>query len=133
MVAFWDLHETDVFNCTHFFKIPNPRKRIVRDVDGTILYQVLFTSQHTNDVFFFWKGNEIHLDNNEDAPYYIKDEDAKLQIAFLKLNFTPEEQVALVQSKQIVDNAESIFTVGKDSVLELYLNDLHEKELKKQE
>ena len=56
VVAFWDLHKTDVFVCTRFFIVPNPIKRIVKDSNGTIVNQVLFTSQHTNDVFFFWKG-----------------------------------------------------------------------------
>ena len=95
-MAFWDLHETDVFNCTHFFKIPNPRKRIVRDVDDTKLYQVLFTSQHTDDVFFFWKGREVHIENDEDnSPYYIESEEQKLQMAFLKLNYTTDEQAKI--------------------------------------
>ena len=43
-MAFWDLDETNVFVCSRFFIIPNPIKRIIRDVEGTVLHQVLFYS-----------------------------------------------------------------------------------------
>ena len=42
VVAFWDLHETDVFQCTRFFLIMNPQKRIIQDIKGTKIAQVLF-------------------------------------------------------------------------------------------
>ena len=56
VIAFWDLHKTDVFNCSRFFIVPNPIKRIIKDQRGTLVNQVLFTSEHTKDIFFFWKG-----------------------------------------------------------------------------
>ena len=57
IVSFWDLEEqSDKFVCVRFFLIPNPMKRMVMDSDGTQLYQVLYSSPHTNDVFFFFKG-----------------------------------------------------------------------------
>ena len=54
-------------------------------------------------------------------------------MAFLKLNFTPDEQARHVMSKEIVSYSDAIFPIEDDSVLELYLNDMHEKSLKKQE
>lgn len=32
VVAFWDLDEGEVLQCSHFFIIPNPTKRIIREV-----------------------------------------------------------------------------------------------------
>ena len=58
VVAFWDLDASDRFACSRFFVIPNPMKRTIRDCEGTELQQVLYTSSHTNDVFFFFKGFE---------------------------------------------------------------------------
>lgn len=52
-------------------------------------------------------------------------------MAFLKLNFTDDEQLKL--NKEIISSVESVFTIENDSVLEMYLNDMHEKSLKKQE
>ena len=54
-------------------------------------------------------------------------------MSFLKLNFKVEEQAKLVWSKEILSFVESVFTIENDSVLEMYLNDMHEKSLKKQE
>ena len=35
-VAFWDLDDvTKKFNCTRFFSIPSPMKRMVVDADGS--------------------------------------------------------------------------------------------------
>ena len=69
VVAFWDLNvdkvsqvsnqkkdEQNKFICTRFFCIPNPKKRTIQDSDGTELHQVLYTSTHTNDIFFFFEG-----------------------------------------------------------------------------
>ena len=52
-------------------------------------------------------------------------------MAFLKLNFTDDEQLKL--NKEIISSVESVFTIENDSVLEMYLNDMHEKSLKRQE
>lgn len=59
-VAFWDLDtEQDKMVCQRFFIIPNPMKRMIEDKEGTVLYQVLYVSDHTNEVFFFFKGYEM--------------------------------------------------------------------------
>lgn len=89
MVAFWDLHPTDVFVCNRFFIIPSPVKRVVKDAKGTQVHEVLFTSPHTNDVFFFWKGAAIQSDDSssslDDSIDSIKETKTCLQIGFLNL------------------------------------------------
>ena len=63
VVAFWDLQkDTDVFKCSRFFIIPDPVKRIIRELNETVVYQILFVSDKTDDVFFFWKESEETLD-----------------------------------------------------------------------
>ena len=44
--------------------MPNPKKRMVKDVGGTQLYQVLFTSEETKDVFLFFEGPELEIDED---------------------------------------------------------------------
>ena len=41
-------------------------KRVVKKVDGTELYQVLYVSEHTKDIFFFFKGFEAQPSMNDD-------------------------------------------------------------------
>jgi len=60
VIAYWDLDlETELFECSRFFVAPSPMKRIVADSDGTKLSQVLYTSTHNKDVFFFFKGHDL--------------------------------------------------------------------------
>ena len=67
LVAFWDMDkEKDVMICQRFFVVPNPMKRVVKKVDGTELCQVLYVSEHTKDIFFFFKGFEAQPAMNED-------------------------------------------------------------------
>ena len=54
-------------------------------------------------------------------------------MSFLKLNFTVDEKDKLAYSKEILSSVESVYTIENDSVLEIYLNDMHEKSLKNQE
>ena len=57
VVAFWDLsQEDDRFKCTRFCLVPNPMKRTIKDSQGTKLEQVLYSSPHNKEVFFFFKG-----------------------------------------------------------------------------
>ena len=54
-------------------------------------------------------------------------------MSFLKLNFTEDEQSKLAWSKEILSSVESVYTIENDSVVEMYLSDMHEKSLKNQE
>ena len=56
VIAFWDLTSVNTFKCNRFFIVPKPHKRVVIDQKGTLMYRVLYTSEHTGDVFFFYKG-----------------------------------------------------------------------------
>ena len=68
-IAFWDLTETDVYKCSRFFVVPNPQKRVIKDVRGTLVYQVLFESSETHDIFFFWKGKSASDMNLSQASF----------------------------------------------------------------
>ena len=59
VVAFWDLDETDVFECTRFFIVPYPQLREIKRVQGSILFEFLQVSEHTKEVFFFFKGRDM--------------------------------------------------------------------------
>ena len=66
IVGFWNLikrpadkngtQEADKYKCTRRFYIPNPMKRMVRSQGETNLYTILYTSHHSKDIFFFYKG-----------------------------------------------------------------------------
>ena len=56
VVSFWDLSHGGIFVCNRFFLAPNPTKRVIKQTNGTTLEQMLFISDHTKDVFFFWRG-----------------------------------------------------------------------------
>ena len=99
VVAYWDLEEsTDTFECSRYFLIPNPMKRMVSDVGGTQLFEVLYTSQHSKDVFFFFKGYEQQA--NDDLVDVVSNE-FKLQCAFLNLEATPAEIAKIGERRNI--------------------------------
>ena len=84
LVAFWDLDPTkDQMVCKCYFMIPNPMKRMIKTADGTNMYQVLYVSQHTKDVFFFFKGYKI--DGGDDLENTRKNE-YRTQCAFINLD-----------------------------------------------
>ena len=58
VIAFWELSDNglDKFECSRHFYVPNPKKRMTRDIKGTELYNVLYVSPHNKDVFFFFEG-----------------------------------------------------------------------------
>lgn len=125
-VAFWDLDAlTDQFNCTRFFIMPNPMKRTIQDVEDTQLDQVLFSSPHTKDVFFFFKGFEQGATAGDDLDDVVQ-KGYKLQIAFLNLVITYDEREMLGDSRYISEHCRSFHTISEGSVLDKivhYLND----------
>ena len=56
VIGFWNLEEDDTFKCDRFFVLPNPYKRMIKHRQDTELYQVLYTSQHSGEVFLFFQG-----------------------------------------------------------------------------
>ena len=66
IIAFWSLHpEDDTFECDNFFYVPNPYKRTIRKDDDVELSQVLYSSPHTNDIYFFYKGYDLACSNSQ--------------------------------------------------------------------
>ena len=58
VIAYWELESvTDTFECARFFFVPNPCTRTIRKGENSNLRQVLYSSPHSNDVFFFYKEN----------------------------------------------------------------------------
>ena len=94
VVAFWDLNaEDDTFKCVRFFIMPNPIKRTIMDKGNTKLDQILYTSSHTKDVFFFFKGYQMSGGDDLDE---VQTKEHVLQIGFLDLDMDQEtiEKVA---------------------------------------
>ena len=83
-VAFWDLdEEKNQMVCSRFFIVPNPMKRMIVGKHKTSLYEILYVSEHTKDVFFFFKGYEVGS-GAEDLLNFRKNEFVT-QVAFIKL------------------------------------------------
>ena len=124
VVAFWDLDpQTDVFKCTRFFIIPDPVKRIIRDVCGTVVYQVLFVSNKTDDVYFFF--------DNQAADQATEGEKSIL-MSFIKLK--PEEQeIDDIGDNRLLDvHCEQPIPIKSKSVLSTFINFIDDRPLKKQ-
>lgn len=72
VIAFWDIDpESERYVCMRYFIAPSPQSRIVAEADGTVVRQVLYTSHHTRDVFFFFKGHDLSnsdLGNEKEDP-----------------------------------------------------------------
>ena len=68
VIGFWKLTNDQVFRCYHFFYVPNPMMREVKDIEGTDLQQVLYTGvapapQVPGDIFFFYKDSNGRLNH----------------------------------------------------------------------
>lgn len=114
VVGFWDFNSSeDKYECARFFIIPNPMCRNVQNKDIT-LQQILYTSEHTDDVFFFFKGYASKTSITHE-----------LQVAFLNLEITEKEKDALGDSRHILDNCKIRQTIPKESLLNKYITDLN--------
>ena len=116
VVAFWDLLPTDVFQCSRFFIIPNPKVRIIRDVRGTLVYQVLYVSPHTKDIFFFWKGQPAQA-ANDDLDDLVEPKKSELQMGFVELEFTYEELSRLGEIRSVFSHCKEMVTIEPESIL----------------
>ena len=69
VISFWRFNsDNNVFRCYNFFNVPNPMKRMIRDQEGTLLYEVLFKGQE-NDIFFFYQLDKS-IEDCEAGLYY---------------------------------------------------------------
>ena len=127
VVAFWDLgkHGDEVLYCSHFFIVPSPRKRIIKEVMETKLEQVLFVSESTKEVFFFWEGysqvDSIEIDRQK-----------QLHISFLELTRSREEIEEIGEIRHIHTHCKQTYPINEDSPLKAYLSHNHELDLEKQ-
>ena len=130
VVAFWDYsQEDDQFKCTRFFIMPNPMKRTIKESEGTKLDQVLYSSPHNKEVFFFFKGYEIRDDlvdmsgQQEDiAPKH------KLQIAFLNLVIDESTLTQLGDTRLITNHCKDFTTLDENGILSTFVEYLNETE-----
>ena len=53
IIGYWKQSQ-NVFSCYHFFYVPTPMKRAIKDDGQTVLYQLLYTGLK-NEIFFFFK------------------------------------------------------------------------------
>lgn len=133
IVSFWDLDEqgTDKFYCTRFFIIPNPMKRMVIDAEGTVLYQVLYSSPHNNEVFFFFKGypQSGGDDLDGDGP----GKSTKTQVAFVNLTPTQEELDRVGEFRAVDKHCHGFVILKEHGILDEFITTLNTKEYYEQE
>ena len=118
VVAFWDLDpEDDKFKCTRFFIVPSPMKRTIKEVGTATLSQILYTSQHNKEVFFFFMGYK----NKTIEDLVDHKNDHKLQIAFLKLDINEEERLTIGEARHFMYHCKNIVTIPKENVLHTFV------------
>ena len=62
VIGFWDLDlESNKFKCSRFFITPSPLTRTISRSGDTELYQVLYSSPHNKEVFFFFRGHQVTI------------------------------------------------------------------------
>jgi len=127
VVGFWNLNSEsdDTFTCNRFFIIPNPMSREVKSVSGTHLWQVLYSSPHTKDVFFFFKGHKRSLGDDLEAE---ESKEYHLQCALLKLTLSEQERATVGELRNINMHCHSFTAIGEGSILHRYVNDMHNTE-----
>ena len=62
VIGFWDLDlKSNSFKCSRFFIIPSPVTRVISMSLDTALHQVLYSSPHNKEVFFFFRGHQVTI------------------------------------------------------------------------
>ena len=57
VIGFWKNTPKNILQCYHYFYVPNPLKRAIKQVGGIALYQLLYTGAQ-GEVFFFFSDPE---------------------------------------------------------------------------
>ena len=115
IIGFWSLTEQGVFRCAHSFTVPNPMKREVVDIEGTVLCQILFGSKGDSLFFFFKQDSDLYL--------------GVLDLESKQLDKATWETCEL---RKIEQNCRRFVKIKKDSILEKFIYDLNGKELANQ-
>ena len=124
IIGFWDLDKpNDTFKCSRFFIAPSPMKRTIQDSDETELDQILYTSDVTNDVFFFFKGYLEYQGDDLDEVRNTQN-DFELQIAFLNLTPSAKELADIGESRHIYQHCKQRYHVPDDTILNEYIKKL---------
>ena len=99
-----------------FFIVPSPAKRTTQQKDGTKLDQVLYESIHTKDAFLFFRGKEPEEETSDET---------SLQIAFLKLAWTKDDEEMLEEGKEhhIQRHCNYFAKIKEESILGHFIND----------
>lgn len=138
IIGFWKLDpKKDTMVCKRFFIVPNPMKRMIKNTEGTFLYQVLYFSEHTEEVFFFYKGYQAAKDESGKSADESEGEQHEMNeyvthCAFIDLDQDVEESVASEQERTIDKYCKVIKPLKNESVLEMYLDYLHATDYKDQ-
>lgn len=123
VIAYWDFKaELNQFKCSRFFIVPDPKKRTIREIDGTTQDQVLYSSTHNNEIFLFYEGYELVGIEDLDEEMLQKRE-KKLQITFLKLEMNEEELADVGEGRFILYHCHNFRSIG-DGILALFINSL---------
>ena len=107
--------------------MPAPHKRVVIDQNGALIYRILYTSEHTGDVFFFYKG--VNQQKSGDFTG-VNDDQAgdAYNIGFLKLDLT-ETEIAIIGDGRNLSEHCIVESIDDESILKAYLHKLLEKDL----
>ena len=102
VVAFWSLSDySDCQKCYRFFFVPNPSMRMIRKSEKSELYQILYSSAHNKDVFFYFKGYHKNSPHSQ-----------TMQCCILNLGLGRD-----VSSRDIKDHCQSIDLIDESSLL----------------
>ena len=114
VIAYWSMNADKVFECKHYFIVPNPMRRQVKEVNGTALYQVLYKGQDDKWFFFYQEPSE---DQGKAGP---------MKIGVVK-NSPQKTQKFDAVSRKPEQNCEIIYVVskmGQKGLLESYITEL---------
>ena len=89
-------------------------KRMVEKANGTELFQVLYSSPHSKDIFFFFKGYAI--DGGEDIKISDRNEYV-MQCAFMNLDINPDDAKRVVELRNLEHHCHGFVKIKETSVL----------------
>ena len=117
VIGFWRNTPKNTLQCYHYFYVPNPMKRAIKQVGASVLYQLLYTGSQ-GEVFFFFsdpenKGNE------------------KVNLAILDTNIKTKSQSQGI-SKKVENNCLKVIQLTGEAVLTQHIMDLNTIPLKDQ-
>ena len=111
----------DTFKCNRFFVAPDPFKRTIRNCEETELHQVLYSSPHSKDVFFFYRG---YGQSSGDDLNEVSNDEKKMICAILKLDPTEDEKSTVLESRHLKHHCERTLPIDETSFLAEFIRDL---------